>query len=790
MKKFDAIVLGALDIAQHEALQRNHTQLDAVHLLWGLLESSSSYCSSALESARSDVTTLLDGLATSHQETSLDSLTPSNQFNEWITNAGSRAAKQGRQEINESDLAAFLADFFPTLPVDWNVFKSHADAEHHGVPDFLIDLNALAEKGQLDPVIGSTKEIRSVMEILGRRGKNNPVLVGLAGVGKTAIVEGLADAIFKENVPDVLVGKTVYSLDLGGLMAGTKYRGEFEERMQSLLAFMKSKSGQAILFIDEIHQLVGAGKTDGAMDAANLLKPALARGELHCIGATTHDEYQRYILNDAALERRFRPVTVEQPSVEDAIEILIGIKEKFEIHHGIKVSDDAIYQAVVLSHQYITDKQLPDKAIDFIDEASSAMKLSAEAMPSDLVEMESDIRSKKIYAQMDQDNDELVSEIDALELQFAEKKSEWETQVASLKRVSELKNKLDKYRFDYEQANRAQDYETASKLQYGLIPELEARIAEADGAWVLTGRHVAEVISRQTDIPVEKMLRTKQDAILKLEAQLNTRVLGQVDSVREISDVLVAAYAGLNDETRPLASFLLKGPSGVGKTETAKALCEFMFNGEDNLLRFDLSEFSEKHSVAKLIGAPAGYVGYEEGGVLTEAVRRRPHSVVLFDEIEKAHVDFADILLQVLDDGRLTDNKGRTINFKNTVILLTTNATDIEGVFKPEVIGRLDAVLEFNALDRGVMNGLIDKQLALLNDRLKARQIEIELAPELRERIALQGYDEVYGARPLNAVFSRCVLRPLSKLILQTDYVQGLYVFDVGDGQGSLALTS
>lgn len=781
MNNFDSVVTGAIDLAQNEALTRKNTQLTPAHLLWGLISNPSSYASRSLKNYKNDVSKLISDLPSSPNKVELDQIRPSSQFSEWITKASSRAIQSSRKEIDESDLLRFLPEIFPDLPVDWNAFQNEADDQTSDVPDFLINLNQLAEGGKLDPVIGRSKEIRAVMEILGRRAKNNPVLVGPAGVGKTAIVEGLADAIYKGEVPDVLEGKTVYSLDLGSLMAGTKYRGEFEERMKTLLTFIKDQSGEAILFIDEIHQIVGAGKTDGAMDAANLLKPALARGELHCIGATTYDEYQKYILNDSALERRFRPVPVDEPSIEDAVEILMGIREKMEIHHGIKISDDAIYQSAVLSEQYITDKNLPDKAIDLIDEASSAMKLSAEAMPSDLVELEGEIRSKKIYAQMDKDNPEIKKEISELETQFNDGKVVWEKEVLSLKKVSELKNQLEKYRFDYEQAKRDQDYEKASKLQYSLIPETEAAIEKCHNHWILDESNIANVISRQTGIPVEKILRSKQESILEIENKLNSRVFGQNEALHEIADTLIAAHAGLNDETRPMASFLLKGPSGVGKTETAKAISEFLFNSENNLIRFDLSEFSEKHSVAKLIGSPAGYVGYEDGGVLTEAIRRKPYSVILFDEIEKAHPDFADILLQILDDGRLSDNKGRTINFKNTIILLTTNSANIENDFKTEVIGRLDGVLSYHPLDKAIMSNLIEKQLYFLNERLKSKRITLKLSKELQSSIADKGYDERYGARPLNSVFNRIVTRPLSKKLLAGNLEEGAYMLELDD---------
>lgn len=773
MNKFDSIVEGSLSIAQSESLKRKNTELSPEHLVYGLINNPQSFSSRSLKKYSKDLDNLIKSLPTTKNKIEMEQLKASSQLSEWLTYASSHAIQSGRQEITEADLLKYIAQIMPHFKIDYNDLKTENAEGSTEKPAYLINLNELAESGKLDPVIGRSKEIRAVMEILGRRGKNNPVLVGPAGVGKTAIVEGLADAIVKGKVPDVLEGKTVYSLEMGALMAGTKYRGEFEERLQTLLKFIKEQNGQAILFIDELHQLVGAGRTDGAMDAANLLKPALARGELHCVGATTPEEYQKYILNDSALDRRFRAVPVDEPTKEDAIEILMGIREKMEIHHGIKISDRAIYDAVFLSSQYIPDKNLPDKAIDLIDEASSALKLSAEAMPADLVELEAEIRTKKIYAKSQMKSNDIEKEISVLELEFQTGKAKWEKEVLALKQVSETKLQLERSKFELEQAQRNQDYETASKLKYSMIPELEAKLANSNSTWILTTQHIANVISRQKGIPVEKILKSKQEQILELEAYLKNKVFGQNEALHEIAEVLVTAHAGLSDPTRPLGSFLLRGPSGVGKTETAKALAEFLFGSTENLVRFDLSEFSEKHSVSKLIGAPAGYVGYEEGGVLTEAIRRKPYSVILFDEVEKAHRDFSDILLQILDDGRLTDNKGRTIDFKNTIILITTNSKDLEGDFKPEVLGRLDAMLAYNSLDSSVMTNLIDKQVKMLNERLESKELVVELDQKVYEELAKRGYDPRFGARPLQSVFSQIVTRPLSKKILEGHLEKG-----------------
>ncbi|HXH30744.1 MAG TPA: AAA family ATPase [Bacteriovoracaceae bacterium] len=772
MNKFDQIVLGSLDIAQSDALKRKNTELFPEHLLLGLVLNKSSYAAKALKDNVKEIEALLAKLPKTSGNLNIENIRTSSKLQEWITLASGDSVQQGKQEVAEKHLLKFLPQFFPQLKVDYAKFSD--PTEEVEIPGFLINLNESAALGKLDPVIGRTKEIRSVVEILGRRSKNNPVLVGPAGVGKTAIVEGLAEQIVKGQVPDVLKGKTVYSLEMGSLMAGTKYRGDFEERIQNLLKFVKSRAGEVILFIDEIHQLVGAGRTDGAMDAANLLKPALARGELHCIGATTSDEYQKYILNDAALERRFRSVPVNEPTKEDSVEILMGVRSKMEAHHGIKISDDAIYNAVFLSDQYITDKNLPDKAIDLLDESSSALKLSAEAMPAKLVELEAELRSKKIYAQMEKDNQDLKKEIDVLQKLFDEGKTTWEKEIGSLKKVSEIKNRIDRLTFELETAERLQNYEEASKIKYMLIPETEKELTAFQHDWVLGKKHIAQVISRQTGIPLEKILKSKQDSILNLEDFLNKRVFGQKEALHEISETLLASYAGLSDESRPLGSFLLLGPTGVGKTETAKALTQYLFDNEENIVRFDLSEYSEKHSVAKLIGSPAGYVGYEEGGVLTEAVRRKPYCVVLFDEIEKAHPDFADILLQILDDGRLTDNKGRTINFKNTIIMMTSNSKDPKSDFKPEVLGRLDAVLNFQGLDKSIMKQLIDKQVKLLNERLKSKKVVLKLDAKAYETLAEQGFDYQYGARPLNGVFQKLVTRPLSKKILGGNLQEGI----------------
>ena len=779
MHKANDVVTGSMEIAYSEAIKRHNTEVSAAHLLLGLLLNPATRTAKILTHEKSNIIGTIEKLARSTTPITVNDLRPSADFSKWTTLASSHAVQQGR-EIQEKDLVRHIHDIFPKLIFDQENFV--AEDETLEAPEFLINLGELANLGKLDPVIGRTKEIRSVMEILGRRAKNNPVLVGPAGVGKTAIVEGLALAIHKNQVPDVLKGRVVYSLELGSLMAGTKFRGEFEERIQKLLAFIKEKSGEAILFIDEIHQLVGAGRTDGAMDAANLLKPALARGDLHCIGATTADEYQKYILGDSALDRRFRSVSVDEPSKEDAVEIVMGLKEKLEIHHGIKIADEAIISSVFLSDQYITDKNLPDKAIDLIDESASALKLSAESMPAHLMELAGEIRSQKINAQVKGNTKDSKRDIKIFEEKFNREKKLWEEKVFAIKQVSELKNKLDHLKFDLEQAEMQGAYEKAGKIKYAQIPEIENQLSSCDHDWILGSREVAMVIERQTGIPVDKILKSKQDHILEIENHLNQNVYGQKQAIHEIAETLITSHAGLADESRPLGSFLLLGPSGVGKTETAKTIAKFLFNSDKSLIRLDLSEYSEKHSVAKLIGAPAGYVGYEEGGVLTEAVRRKPYSVILFDEIEKAHPEFGNIALQILDDGRLTDNKGRVIDFKNTILIFTSNSPDIEKDFRPELLGRIDGILHYQNLDKGVMTNIIDKQLAQLNEKLTQQKLAITLHQDIYHTLAETGYSETYGARPLHSVFNNLIMRPLSRQLLLGVLPEGNVICELLNG--------
>ena len=764
MNNYHSIVQGSLDIASSHLIEKQHTELTAAHLLYGLVENPQTFISRKKNKINLELPKLLSKIPTTKTPISFDQIRPSSDLSKWISLAGANATKDNRQEIMEKDLLKTMSKVLPEIKLSPEDFSSENSESE--VPDFLTNLNQKAIDGKLDPVIGRTKEIRRVLEILGRRSKNNPILVGPPGVGKTAIVEGIAEAIVKGTVPDVLKDKTVFSLELGMLMAGTKYRGEFEKKIQGLLKFAKEGAGQYIIFIDEIHQLIGAGKTDGAMDGANLLKPALSRGEIHCIGATTDAEFQQFFMNDQALERRFRKVSVLEPSKEDSIEILQGLRDKFEGHHGIKIADDAIYSAVMLSSQYIGDKYLPDKAIDLIDEGSSALRLSAQAMPAELENLKAEIRNKEILQEF-RPSEELKEELKNLKGKFEQDYKIWETEVANLHKTTELKSSLERLKINLEKAEREQKYEEASRIKYSLIPEIESKLSETQEDWILTKKDIAKVISKHTGIPSSKILQEKTDEILELESKINERVFGQKEAIHEICETLLCSYAGLSSPTRPLGSFLLKGPTGVGKTETAKSLAVNLFNTEDNIIRLDMSEYSQKHAVSNLIGAPAGYIGYEAGGVLTEAVRKKPYSVVLFDEIEKAHPDFSDILLQILDDGRLTDNKGRVVSFKNTIIILTTNSKNIELDFKPEVLGRLDNVLNYVSLGQNVMKELVEKQISLLQSRLADKKIEILFSSEAIEELSIRGYDPQYGARPLNSTFNKLITRPLSRLLVQ-----------------------
>jgi ATP-dependent Clp protease ATP-binding subunit ClpB len=683
--------------------------------------------------------------------------------------------------------------------------SASAEDSYDALKKYARDLTAVAREGKLDPVIGRDEEIRRTIQVLSRRTKNNPVLIGEPGVGKTAIVEGLALRIVNGDVPESLKDKSLLSLDLGALVAGAKYRGEFEERLKAVLGEITSAAGDIILFIDELHTLIGAGKAEGAMDASNMLKPALARGELHCVGATTLDEYRKHIEKDAALARRFQPVFVTEPSVEDTISILRGIKEKYELHHGVRITDAAIVAAATLSNRYITDRFLPDKAIDLMDEAAARLRMVVDSKPEEIDELDRRIMQLKIEREaLKKENDaaskdrlgKLVKELEELEQESAELTAKWQAEKGELAGAQKLKEQLDQARAELEIVQRRGDWSRAGELTYGVIPELERKIGEAETSSngrmleeAVTPEHIAGIVSRWTGIPVDKMLEGEREKLLTMEHNLRRRVVGQDEAVVAVSNAIRRARAGLQDPNRPIGSFLFLGPTGVGKTELTKALAQFLFDDESAMVRIDMSEYMEKHSVSRLIGAPPGYVGYDEGGSLTEAVRRRPYQVILFDEVEKAHPDVFNVLLQVLDDGRLTDGQGRTVDFRNTLIVLTSNlgseaianlpdGVDVEKArpavmeavrhaFRPEFLNRLDEILLFRRLSREDMTGIVEIQLGHLRHLLADRKIALDIDPKANEWLANAGYDPVYGARPLKRVIQRELQNPLAQQILE-----------------------
>ena len=855
LEKFTDRAKGFLQSAQTVAIRMNHQRITPEHLLKALLEDNEGMAAGLIQRAGGnpqiavqDVDQALSKIAAvsgggAQQTPGLDNdaVRVLDQAEQLATKSGdayvtvervllaltlatTTAAGQALKAANVTPeaLEAAIAQLRGGRRAD----SAGAEESYEAMEKYARDLTQAARDGKLDPVIGRDEEIRRTVQILARRTKNNPVLIGDPGVGKTAIVEGLALRIANGDVPDSLKDRRLMALDMGSLIAGAKYRGEFEERLKAVLDEVKGAEGEIILFIDEMHTLIGAGKSEGAMDAGNLLKPALARGELHCIGATTLDEYQKYVEKDAALQRRFQPVFVGEPTVEDTISILRGLKDRYELHHGVRITDGAIVAAATLSNRYISDRFLPDKAIDLMDEAASRIRMEVESKPEEIEALDRRIIQLKIEeAALSKESDQaskdrldtLREELANLEQQSSELTTRWQNERDKIAAESKVKEELDQARIELEQAQRSGDLARAGELSYGRIPELERQLAEAHGQASnallreeVTEDDIAGVVSRWTGVPVDRMMEGEREKLLRMEDELGKRVIGQRDAVVAVSKAVRRARAGLQDPNRPLGSFLFLGPTGVGKTELTKALAEFLFDDDTAMVRIDMSEFMEKHSVARLIGAPPGYVGYEEGGVLTEAVRRRPYQVVLFDEVEKAHSDVFNVLLQVLDDGRLTDGQGRVVDFSNTLIILTSNlgsqylanldeGQDVESVepqvmdvvrahFRPEFLNRLDEIILFHRLGQDHMGPIVEIQVARVQKLLKDRKITLDLTDAAKRWLGRVGYDPVYGARPLKRAVQRYLQDPLAEKLLGGEIPDGSTVH-IDEGDGALAIT-